>query len=343
MIQFKNLLRHAFLVCAWLAGLSPARAWDEQGHVIVTRLAWEKLPEDMPDWLRTPEARYRLEYLSAEPDRWRGQKNVHLEHFNNPNHYIDAEDLEAYGLTLLTLPPLRREFLDLMAERRALHPRDYPAYDRKKDRKYTKLVPGLLPYEIAEGYARLASSFTTLKTYEQYRDLVTDDMIENARQNVIYQMGIISHFVGDGAQPLHLTRHHNGWVGPNPKGYTRSGKIHSFIDGGVIALHDLTPDGMVPLARPPRRVTKTQYWRDICTYLQDSFEQMEPLYALEKSGKLREPEGKTFIEERLVSGGAMLCGIWVAARDAAVIDKFRADRLQEKAAEKKAAASTSNP
>lgn len=309
----------------------PAQSWDEEGHAIVTRMAWEKLPEDMPQWLKSPQVRYRLEYLSSEPDRWRGQNNDDLDHANSPNHYIDEEDLAPYGLTLMKLPPLRREFLDLMATERALHPEKFPRYDREKDKEYTNLVPGLLPYEIAELQWKLASSWTTLKTYEQQRSLVTDEMIDNARQNVIFYMGIISHFVGDGSQPLHITRHHHGWVGDNPKGYTRDRGFHAFIDGGVIALHELTRDNMAALAASPREISITNYWKDINSYLMETFSQLEPIYELEKSGELKKEKGKEFIQERLRAGGSMLSGVWVAAYRGAVIDKFRVDRLREKA------------
>lgn len=308
-----------------------AQAWDETGHIIVTRLASEKLPDDMPDWLRTPEVSYRLEYLSSEPDRWRGQKNVHLDHCNNPNHYIDEEYLYPFGLSLKNLPPLRRELLDIMAAQRALEPDKFPRYDRSRDRSYTNLVPGLLPYEIAELQWKLAGSWTTLKTYEQHRELVSSEMIDNARQNIIYQMGILSHFVGDGCQPLHLTKHHHGWVGDNPRRYTTDKGFHAYIDGGVISHHKLTPDGMEHLAKPARRVTKTKYWRDICAYLHESFLLVEPLYALEKSGELKGPKGKAFIEDRLVEGGAMLSGIWATAYRSAVIDDFRVRQLTGKA------------
>ena len=321
-----------YLVFLGLLAAAPqaANAWDEEGHVIVTRLAWEKLPEDMPSWLKTPEVRYRLEYLSAEPDRWRGQHSVDLDHVNSPNHFIDLEDLEPYGLTAKTLPPLRREFLDYMATSRVRHAEKFTDVVRVGDRDDTRLVPGLLSYEIAELQWKIASSWTTLKTYEQYRSMVTDEMIENARANIVFHMGIISHFVGDGSQPLHTTRHFTGWVGENPNGYTVDKKIHSFIDGGVIALHKLTSENMAPLAAAPRAVSTETYWKDINAYLLDTFSHMEPLYQLEKSGELKREKGKQFIQERLKDGGAMLAGVWIAAYKGATIDDFRVRRLKEK-------------
>lgn len=303
------------------------RAWDEDGHVIVTRLAHHKLPERLPPWVRTLEVRQRLEYLANEPDRWRGQHNVHLDHANFPNHYIDLEQLEPFGLTIQTLPPFRRQFLDVLAAQRTAHPEKFPAEKNERDNSYSYNIPGLLPYEIAECMWRIASGWTTLKTYEKYPKYVTDDMIRNARENIVYDMGILSHYVGDGAQPLHLTEHHHGWVGENPKSFTTDRKFHQLIDGGVIAHHHIQADPLLPKAKAPRAVSQAEYFRDIGTYLNETFELVEPLYVLDKSGDLMKEPGKKFIEARLIEGGAMLSGIWVAAYDGSTIDDFRAERL----------------
>ncbi len=120
-------------------GTGGAYGWDEDGHVIVTRLACAKLPDNMPDWIKTPEAQNRIAYLCAEPDRWRGQHNVNLDHDNDPNHYMDIDDLPQFDLTLDTIPKLRREFTDLLATKRAATPNKFGSYNRAKDKNYTNL------------------------------------------------------------------------------------------------------------------------------------------------------------------------------------------------------------
>lgn len=322
--------RSLLITTVCLLPASSAFGWDEEGHIIVTRLAIEALPETTPGWLQAPQVRARLVYLSSEPDRWRGQHNVHLDHINKPDHYIDEELLFPYGLSIKTLPPLRREFTDVMATQRALHPEKFPPYKRENDHSYTRLSPGMLPYRIAELQWKLASSWTTLKTYEAYRDYVTEDLIDNARRNVVYHMGVLSHYVGDGAQPLHLTKHYNGWSGTNPEGYTTSKSFHRFIDGGVLRQFAITADALIDQARAHRAVSQTEYWAGICGYLYETYEHAEPLYALEKSGDLNKAPGKAFIEQRLLDGGAMLAGIWIAAREGAVIDDFRVGQLKAK-------------
>jgi len=63
-------------------------------------------------------------------------------------------------------------------------------------------------------------------------------------------MGVMGHFVGDGAQPLHTTIPHNGWVGANPKGYTTARTFHAWIDGGFIRTAGLKLDDLLPRLHP---------------------------------------------------------------------------------------------
>lgn len=305
-----------------LAFQRPVFAWDEDGHAIVTHLAIDALPADMPEWIRTPEIRERLVYLSSEPDRWRGQNNYQLDHINGPDHYMDEEKLHPYGLSLKNLPLFRVQFTDIMARQRTVDP------NAKPDRDYTRDLPGFLPYRIAELQWQISAGWTQLRTYEAFPDKVTPGMIRNARENIIYSMGLLSHFVGDGSQPLHITKHHHGWVGDNPKGYTTDKRFHAFIDGGVIDLQGINYDDLKPRALPPRRITKSKSWRDVCNYLYETFEQVEPLYALEKSGELKKEKGKAFIEHRLLEGGSALAGVWSTAYRCSHLDEFRVNRLK---------------
>ena len=92
--------------------LAPAaRAWDYEGHRVVNQLALAALPKDFPAFVKTPEAAERIAFLAGEPDRWRNQgdgrnptDDLPLSHFNGPDHYLDLEQLEDYGLTPRTVP-----------------------------------------------------------------------------------------------------------------------------------------------------------------------------------------------------------------------------------------------
>ncbi len=324
------MIRRVVPLCVFVAvaATDSVFAWDLPGHMIVTELAVERLPDRIPAWVRDAESRERLAYLSGEPDRWRGLKSRILDHHNGPDHYLDVEDLADYGLALDRLPRFRGEFIVLLATERARRPDQFPRIDRRRDRDYIRYVPGLLPYAIEENYAKIASCWSTLRTFEAFSDVATPGEIAAARQNVLYSMGILSHFVGDAAQPLHLTRHHNGWVGENPRGYTTSDKFHSFTDGGVLALHDIRFAALRPRLGEAVSVDPADPRPSIIVLLAESFARVEPLYALEKSGDLKRAPGKRFIEDRLLAAGSHLAGFWTAAFDAAGMDDFLSRRLR---------------
>ncbi len=320
----------------------PARAWDEEGHVIVTELAVRLLGDDAPEFIRNAAARARLSFLSAEPDRWRNMQLPPMGHINSPDHYIDIELLELYGLTPQTLPPFRYDYVAAMVRHKAAHPDQAYHYDPSKDNDRSKEWPGFAPYRISELYVQLKSSWRTLNTYEKYADVAGDAAIQNCREDIVYLMGILSHYVGDCAQPLHTTKHFNGWVGENPKGYTTDTKFHQHIDGGVISAAKIRAEGLFErLPTAPRAVAEqpeSGVFRDVVAYCLETFAWVEPIYELEKRGAFRAEsesfaEGTRFIEDRLVAGAVMLAGLWDAARRDAGIDAYREKSFQRRRGE----------
>ncbi|MBL8762848.1 MAG: hypothetical protein JNM07_01090 [Phycisphaerae bacterium] len=305
------------LAAAFVAlAVSAAPGWDAHGHRLITLLALDGLSGSMPAWLRDDASRARVAYQSTEPDHWRGPRDPMLDHENSPDHYIDIEKLDQFGLTFDSLPRFRYEYLRAMAVAKHVHPEGVEEYDERKDPERSKEWPGYLPYSIAEHYAKLRASFYTLRILERLNDPARADQVAQARANVEYHMGILSHFVGDAAQPLHTTRHHHGWVGPNPAGYTTERSVHAYIDGKVLELHNLTYDALKADPRAPgtdRAVAAADPWDDCRAHIRRSFDKVEPLYALEKDGGLRELRGKEFITERLTDASAMLAALYRAA------------------------------
>src|SRR5262245_42775886 len=103
--HFAVLLTFAAIV------VHPARAWDYEGHRTVNQLALAALPTNFPAFVKTPEVRERIAFLGGEPDRWRNiTDDQALPHFNNPDHYLDIEQLADYGLTPETVPAYRYDF-----------------------------------------------------------------------------------------------------------------------------------------------------------------------------------------------------------------------------------------
>src|SRR6266700_2055844 len=100
----------------------------------------------------------------------------------------------------------------------------------------------------------LPSGFASLKVYEE---VGTPAEIANARQDIVDLMGVMRHFVGDGAQPLHTTKYHTGWVGDNPNGYTTWTGIHTWIDSGLIAKAGIKLADVAPRGEPAQPIYLT--------------------------------------------------------------------------------------
>ena len=138
---------------------------------------------------------------------------------------------------------------------------------------------------------------------------------------------------------------------PNdPQGYTNWPGFHSWIDGGLISKAGIKFAGLAPrvvsaqpislLARPDGR---DPMFVAVMDYLLAQNQQVEPLYQLEKNGKLSdqlektgkfhqdpnpvEAEGRAFLEGQLLKGGAMLAAIWTTAWHDAVPDTFLRSQL----------------
>src|SRR5690606_616675 len=114
--------------------------------------------------------------------------------------------------------------------------------------------PGFSPWAITEQYGKLKSAFSYLKTFEESGG--TAEEIANAKANIVYLMGVMGHYVGDCAQPLHTTVHHNGWAGENPRGYTTWSGIHAWIDGGFIAKAGIKTATIVDRVTAPKYISQ---------------------------------------------------------------------------------------
>jgi len=301
------------VMAVWGVLAGDAGAWNAHGHRIVARLAVDTLPQDMPSYLREAGVAERIVEQAVEPDRWRGTKRPSIQHEDNQDHYLDVEDLKRYGLTLQTLPRYRYDFVRAMALAEARTPEAFAEYDAAADTDHTKRYCGFLPYGIMASFARLQATFQTIRVLEAINDPARASQLEQAKQNAIYHMGILAHFVGDTAQPLHTTQHHHGWVGENPNGYTTDHGIHAYIDGTILDIHALTYESLRSQLGTPEAIDTKDPWPQTIAYLQRSFEHVEPLYKLQKSGELTGEAGKAFISERLCDGGRMLGAFYAAA------------------------------
>ena len=268
--------------------------WGNEGHEYVNRVAAEKIPVEMPRFLRHSVA--ELTYLGPEPDRWRSPSEYALKNAQEPDHYIDLERVA----WLDPLPPGRYEFYRKLYEKRAAtsdHPDDYlPEH------------VGLQPYITMEIFGRLTAAFREYRHLREQHQPTSP--VEHA---IVFYAGWLGHYVADGSQPLHTTIHYNGWVGPNPKGYTTQHGIHAAFESAYVA-QNVTAKDFAKLVRSPERLGDP--FASYVNYLKESNRQVETVYSLEKAGGFTgkgSAEAFEFTTRRLAAGSQMLLDLWYTA------------------------------
>jgi hypothetical protein len=277
---FNTALAASALFC--LSTQPPAaRAWGNEGHRLVNRLAALSLPPDVPTFLRSSSAVNEIEYMGPEPDRWRSPAEAELNASQALEHFIDLEPADALG-------PLPHRRLDFEAK-------VFAAGERPE-----KI--GLQPWVATEVWERLKAA---LREYRNLKAAKQDT--RGVEAAVLFYSGWLGHYVGDAAQPLHTTEKYNGWVGPNPNGYTTEHTIHWQFEGPFVDanLHD--PE--VRAKMTPAKAIDGDMFDNYVAYLRHSATYVEQVYKLEKAGGFEgagSVESREFTAERLAAGASML-------------------------------------
>jgi hypothetical protein len=324
-----RLAAGAVLAATTLAGPS-AQGWDAPMHRAITEVALAKLAETSgAAWLAEPSTIAQSAFLATEADRYRGTKIAFLDHENGPEHYLDIELLDAHGLTLATLPPLRYDFVAAVTR---TTPPAAPAGERRgvvappgAPKGVTDI--GFVPYAIAEHYAKLVSALNTVRVLDRIGGPERAEQRAAARASVVTALGHLSHFVADAAQPLHTTIHHHGWVGENPESFTDDRGFHAYIDGAIVMHHEIDLATIAASGPAPRAISADELWPAILAHIERSHALMRPLYAMHRDGSLREEAGRALILERLGDATSMLAGLYqLAWQESAPRDDADAER-----------------
>jgi hypothetical protein len=123
----------------------------------------------------------------------------------------------------------------------------------------------------------------------------------------LFYAGWLGHYVGDGAQPLHTTDKYNGWVGPNPNGYTTEHKIHWQFEGPFVGTNIDANEVLAKMS--PAKPINGDMFDAYVAYLRESATHVEKVYQLEKVGGFEgkgTPESREFTVGRLAAGASML-------------------------------------
>ena len=257
-----------------------AQAWGAVGHDMISSMAMELLPDDMPAFLLTEDVPFTIGELSREPDRWRDAGTTH-DMERNSGHWINLDDQgRAVGGPTLAELPDTREAYDTLA--RAVGRTQYSA--------------GYLPYSIVDGWQQLVKDFAYWRVDVAATETATDPAraARFARDRQLREMlilrdlGVWSHYVADASNPMHTTIHSDGWGDyPNPSGYSTERGLHTRFESAFV---NANIEAAEVLERVPAPASCDCSIMDrVRTYIGSSNAQVIPLYELERQGAFDGP------------------------------------------------------
>jgi len=292
-----------------------ALAWGATGHQFVSGLAAEAFPDEIPAFLRTPEAIADITVFGRELDRSKGSGNPH-DAERDPGHFIALDDAGLVaGVLALEDLPITRE-----------------AYDTALRAKgFTQYKVGYIPYAIVDGWQQLVKDFgywraasIGAKTAVSASDRAWFDADRQRRERLLIRdLGIWSHYNGDASQPQHVSIHYNEWGPyPNPQGFTQSRKFRVEYQSTFVRAR--IDRNAVKRAMPPYRACTCTVWDRARALILETHRAVVPLYELEKQGALAgdAQAGIAFTTARLAAGAAavrdMVVDAWRASADIGV-------------------------
>jgi hypothetical protein len=253
-------------------------------------------------------------HLGTIPDTWRGYTEPFLRISEDANHGWYTEQFD-----FIPDPPRSRtEFV--------LRVYDQYLKVKAKDPDRAKLIniryTGTQAYSIMEGYERMKSAMrlyraiddpqqssatlaTTLAAISPlYKDPAqVKQMLAN---DIAFYMGWVGHYVADAAQPLHNSMHHDGWSGPNPKGYTRDTAVHGRFESRYVDLIETTAPDVVKYMRKDARHLD-DVWKAVLDHSLEARESVEDVYRADLRGfKKDDTEARELVYKRLAAGAGFL-------------------------------------
>ena len=291
----RNSARAALLAVPLALGFAaqPASAWGPRAHAAIDRAALAALPEDGPVFLRA-----QADFVAAMailPDMWRGASEPFSKIEEDPNHGWFREQFAG----IRPIPRSRYEFvIALYRERERIKARD-PERAQRMNIRWT----GTLPYAAMEAYDRLVAGL------RQWRRLhAAGQETRFIEQALAFDVVRLGHYIGDGAMPLHVSVHHDGWQGDNPNGYTREASVHGRFESEYVDRIALTEQDIIP------RIGQTgrqggDLFDGVLAYLDQSGLSVERLYQLDKKGAFTNPadqDARTMIYDRTTAAATML-------------------------------------
>jgi hypothetical protein len=292
-----KLLMATVAVGAAMAG--QALAWGDVGHRMIGEEAMRALPDYMPEFLRTPQAVLDVGEFSREPDRWRNSGKVH-DDMRDPGHFIDLLD-DGTAMSGASLDALPATLDDFSASLRA--------------KGTTLFKSGWLPYSIADSYEQVVKDMAQWRILNYLEGKETDKAkrawyhADRVRREEVMtrDIGVLSHYVGDATNPMHVSVHYNGWGAdmPNPNGFTND-HVHSPLEGDFVNKNVAQADVRAGVSAYMPCTDRL----DLCiaARLKKTWALIVPEYQLQKDGGFADGDsrGKAFQTAALAKGASDL-------------------------------------
>lgn len=296
-----------FVAAVVLASAIPAAAlaWGASGHRLIGEAAMRALPSELPAFLRAPQAIVDVGEYSREPDRMKRAGRA-FDVDRDAGHFVDLGDDGAIfgGPKLTALPPTRPDYEKAL---QAVGQNSWKA--------------GYLPYSIIESYQQVMEDFAYWRVlkyaeanpaWSAHRAWFAADRRRRELQ-VLVALGELSHYVGDGSQPLHVTVHFNGWGDyPNPNNYSQA-RLHAPFEGDLVRATVKLEE--VRAKMPPPRAVPGPLEQRVGAYLAATGAEVIPFYEMEKAGGMApgDPRGTALATRQIAVGAAELRDMIVLA------------------------------
>ena len=273
-------------------------AWGASGYRLVGELASQSLPSEIPEFLRAPEAGRQIAEVARQPDWSNGACDPHDADIDPANYVLVGDDLKISGGPVLSALPPNRD-----------------AYDAGLRRAGSNHSAGYLPYAIIDGWQQLAMDLAYwradvagarwARAPDERSWFLKDQYVREGL--TIRDAGYLAQLVANGAQPMNVSVHANGWGAyPNPQKFSNATGLRTRFEGTVVRSRVTGKD--ITAAMAPYRDCRCAIQRRVSDYLVATQKQIVNLYRIEKSGGLAgdTSDDRSFVVARLTAATSEL-------------------------------------
>ncbi len=221
-----NQFKYGFI---YLMGLSSiAFAWGNRGHdgltSVATRIATIKYPDPRFNSPLIPKAEMMAHEANIPDIFWKSFPKEQRKILDSA-HYYDI-DLVVKQFTFATVPKTLEDVVSAAKSLCLLKERAPEINcDDTSSVKDVMIAIGSAPWRIEQLATKMQESFAKAKSFEGKPN--STDQFNAAVDDALFFGGILSHFIGDLAQPMHVTDDYDGYA-------AKAGGLHGYFEDQVV-------------------------------------------------------------------------------------------------------------